>query len=94
MPVIPYVEDRKNCLLFRPSVALDETQMASLQAAMKQAIQNRYQLEDSELAAEPLPGREKRECILFYEASEGGAGVLRQLIGDPTGFVNVVRSGP
>ena len=90
--VIPYVEDRKNCLLFRPSVAVNEIQMASLQAALKQAIQNRYQLEDSELAAEPLPDREKRECILFYEASEGGAGVLRQLVSDPKGFLEVIRS--
>ncbi|MDX1520997.1 MAG: DUF1998 domain-containing protein [Anaerolineae bacterium] len=39
-----------------------------------------YQLEDSELAVEPLPSIHERRLILLYEASEGGAGVLRQLL--------------
>ena len=55
--VTPYVEDTKNCLLFEPAEGLDEGQMASLQAALKAAIQVHYQLEDDELAAEPLPSR-------------------------------------
>jgi hypothetical protein len=84
--VIPFVEDRKNCLLFQPLTEMDENQMASLQGSLKQAIQTVYQLEDSELAAEPLPGRDERKVILFYEAAEGGAGVLRQLIMDPKAF--------
>jgi len=90
--VIPYVEDRKNCLLFQASSSLDEIQMASLQAALKQAIQTCYQLEDKELAAEPLPDRDARKAILFYEASEGGAGVLRQLINDQKGFSDIIRA--
>ena len=90
--VIPYVEDRKNCLLFQPATPLDETQMASLQAALKQAIQTCYQLEDNELAAEPLPDRDKRSALLFYEAAEGGAGVLRQIISEPKGLPAIVRT--
>ena len=35
--VIPYVEDHKNCLIFEPLANLDEAQMASLQAALKDA---------------------------------------------------------
>ncbi len=81
--VIPYVADSKNCLLFKPEIQLEENQMASLQAALKTAIQIRYQLEDNELAAEPLPDRDNRRVILFYEAAEGGAGVLRRLLEDP-----------
>jgi very-short-patch-repair endonuclease len=56
--------------------------MASLQAALKSAIQRVFQLEDNELAAEVLPDQDNRRSILFYEASEGGAGVLKRLIED------------
>lgn len=89
--VIPFVEDRRNCLLFRPEKALSLGQMASLQAALKNAIQVAYQLEESEIAAEPLPNAADRRQILFYEAAEGGAGVLRRLLDDPTALAEVAR---
>ncbi|MBW2072408.1 MAG: DEAD/DEAH box helicase [Deltaproteobacteria bacterium] len=91
MRVVPYVEDRKNCLLLEPQKQLSDSQMCSLQAALKQAIQTIYQLEDNELAAEPLPRPDNRRVLLFYEAAEGGAGVLRQLISDADAFANVAR---
>lgn len=91
MRVIPYVEDRRNCLLFEPSTALTEVQMASLQAALKNAIQVRYQLEDNELAAEPLPERARRRLLLFYESTEGGAGVLHRLLDEPDALREVAR---
>ncbi|MEX2376082.1 MAG: DEAD/DEAH box helicase [Dehalococcoidia bacterium] len=81
--VIPFVEDRRNTLLWSPKVDMDTAKMASLQAALKNAIQVEYQLEDSELAAEPLPDETDRRTILFYEAAEGGAGVLRSLVEEP-----------
>lgn len=84
--VIPYVEDRRNCLILEPSETLGHEQMASLQAALKNAIQVQYQLEDQELAVEPLPNREDRRLLLFFEAAEGGAGVLRRLVEDPKAF--------
>jgi very-short-patch-repair endonuclease len=65
--------------------------MASLQAALKNAIQVAFQLEDSELAAEPLPTAKQRQAILFFEAAEGGAGVLRRLVDDPTAFALVAE---
>ncbi len=89
--VIPYVEDRRNCLLFEPGEDLKSAEMASLQAALKSAIQVRYQLEDNELAAEPLPDMASRRQLLFYESSEGGAGVLRRLIEDPQALREVAR---
>ena len=91
--VLPYVEDRRNCLLFEPGPEVEKSKalMASLQAALKSAIQVVYQLEDNELAAEPLPDREKRNQILFYEAAEGGAGVLRQLVEDPGAMSRVAK---
>lgn len=90
--VIPYVEDHRNALVVTPSRLLDEEEMASLQAALKSAIQACYQLEDGELAAEPLPNSSLRRALLFYEASEGGAGVLRQLVTDPQAFSAVAQA--
>jgi len=91
MRVVPFVEDTKNCLLFEPSVFLEMEQMTSLQAALKNAIQVEYQLQDNELAAEPLPNADERHSILFYEAAEGGAGVLRRLADDQEAFSRVAR---
>jgi very-short-patch-repair endonuclease len=90
--VVPYVEDRRNALLLAPSRPLPADVMASLGAALKSAIQVTYDLEDSELAAEPLPNRDFRHRLLFYEAAEGGAGVLRQLASDPSALPEVARA--
>lgn len=89
--VIPYVEDSRNCLLFEPAFRATPAQMASLQSALKSAIQLHFQLEDNELAAEPLPDRKTRQYLLFFESSEGGAGVLRQIVDDPTILSQVAR---
>jgi very-short-patch-repair endonuclease len=80
--VVPFVEDRRNCPLIEPLLPLDMATMASLQPALKTAVQLVYQLEDNELAAEPLPTRDERKLILLYESAEGGAGVLCQLLDD------------
>jgi very-short-patch-repair endonuclease len=87
--VIPFVEDHKNALLIEPTPLLDLAQMASLQAALKTAIGVVYQLEDGELASEPLPSDVERRLVLLYESTEGGAGVLRQLLEDPTALARV-----
>lgn len=81
--VVPYVKDTKNALVMRFEPPRSGPEMAGLQAAFKQAIQQHFQLEPRELACEPMPTREDRQEILFYESSEGGAGVLRQLAEEP-----------
>ncbi|MAG94459.1 MAG: hypothetical protein CMJ48_12015 [Planctomycetaceae bacterium] len=80
--VVPFVEDRRNCLILEPTERLDMGEMSSLQAVLKKAIQTIYQLEDNELAAEPLPSVNDRKQILFFESAEGGAGVLRRVLED------------
>ena len=90
--VVPYVEDRRNCLILAPTEALPAPAAASLEAALKNALQVVFQLEDSELATEPLPSPEDRRRILLYEAAEGGAGVLRRLVDDPTALARVARA--
>ena len=65
--------------------------MASLQAILKSAIQVKYQLEDNELAAKPLPNEHERNVILLYESAEGGAGVLRRLLDEPQAMREVAQ---
>lgn len=91
--VIPYVEDSRNCLLFEPAQPLDAKEMASLESALRQAIQVEYQLEEMELASEPLPSSKENErrLLLFYESAEGGAGVLRRLVEDPHALPRLAR---
>lgn len=81
--VVPYVKDTKNSMVMRVEQPLAGPQMASLQSAFKEAIQKHFQLEPRELSSEPMPSPGNRQEILFYEASEGGAGVLRQIAEDP-----------
>jgi very-short-patch-repair endonuclease len=90
--VIPFVDDTRNCLIVEPRGEMSSGDMASLQAALKNAMQVCFQLEDGELAAEPLPAEADRRQILFYEAAEGGAGVLRQLAEDPEVLAQVART--
>jgi len=90
--VVPFVEDRRNALVIEPDTSLGSIVMASLQAALKHAIQVNSQLEDGELSAEPLPNRDERNALLLYEAAEGGAGVLRRLVEDPGALGEVARA--
>ena len=89
--VVPYVEDTRNCIMVQPAGDLTIEQMASLEAALKTAIQAHFQLEDRELATEQLPSSDTRRYILLYEAAEGGAGVLRRLVEDPQALPAIAR---
>ncbi len=89
--VVPFVTDTKNALVMRFEPVRSAAEMASLQAAFKQAIQQHFQLESRELSCEAMPSPQDRQEILFYEASEGGAGVLRQLVEDPSAMPALAR---
>lgn len=75
----------------RDDAELRDVVMVSLQAALKQALQVLYQLEENEIAVEPIPGRTKRRLLLFYEAAEGGAGILRRIVDEPTALAEVAK---
>lgn len=87
--IVPYVEDRRNVLIVRPLEELDIKTMATLQYALKRGIEAVYQLEESELMAEPLPKADLRRSILFYESAEGGAGVLTRIATEPDALAQV-----
>lgn len=88
--IVPWVIDRKNALLLQlADEGAPEVTVATLQYALKRGIESVYQLEESELLAEPLPNRKSRNGVLFYEATEGGAGVLTRLVHDEQALARV-----
>ena len=91
MRVVPFVKDTKNALVMCFEPVQSGPELAGLQAAFKQAIQQHFQIEPRELSCEPMPTPRSRREILFYEASEGGAGVLRQIAENPTVLPSLAR---
>ena len=94
--IVPYVQDQKNALHLMPAVhaegdRMSERTMATLQHALRRGIETCYQLEEGELLVEPLPESGNRNGLLFYEATEGGAGVLNRLVHEPTALARVAR---
>ncbi len=89
--IAPYVEDRRNVLILRTENYLSEEVLTSLQFALKRGIEAEFQIEESELMVEPLPTRVDRKAILFYEAAEGGAGVLTRLVSDANALPRVAE---
>lgn len=89
--IVPYVQDNKNALLLQPKGEWSPATLATLQHALKRGIEAGFQLEEAELLAEPLPDPKNRSGVLFYEATEGGAGVLTRLVNDPNALAQVAR---
>jgi len=91
--VYPIVKDTCNILLIEvPNLPSDKAAgyLASLQAVLQRAIQVVYKLEDDELASERL-GNGK--TLLFWEAAEGGVGVLSQILQDSSAFQRLAKAG-
>ncbi|OJH79417.1 MAG: ATP-dependent helicase [Stenotrophomonas maltophilia] len=89
--IVPFVQDNKNALLMQPHGECQPRTVATLQHALKRGIEAVFQLEEAELLAEPLPSSGERQGVLFYEATEGGAGVLTRLANDPEALGQVAR---
>ncbi|WP_222850191.1 DEAD/DEAH box helicase [Allosaccharopolyspora coralli] len=98
--VVPFVEDRRNILVFRWNDAVDQVPSASsptnvesttLQFALERGIEAVFQLEDSELTSELLPDQGLRGRTMFIEAAEGGAGVLRRIQAEPDSLTEAAR---
>lgn len=90
--IVPFVEDHRNLLILAPVHTLSLEAMATLQAALKRGIEMTFQIEESELVAEPLPKVDERRALMFYEAAEGGAGVLTRIASDPVSLAQVASN--
>jgi hypothetical protein len=90
--IVPYVRDNKNALLLQPvNGDLSQKTLATIQHALMRGIEAVFQLEQGELLAEPMPTSDARTGFLFYEATEGGAGVLTRLVAEPKCLSDVAR---
>ncbi|MEV5865234.1 protein kinase [Streptomyces tendae] len=90
--VIPFVEDRRNILVVTLDEALPEPIALTLMYALERGIEAAFELEDAELTAELLPPDDgPRRRILFMEAAEGGAGVLRRLQAEDDAVAKAAR---
>jgi hypothetical protein len=66
--------------------------VATIQQALLRGIEAVFQVEESEILVEALPSRSERRSLLFYEASEGGAGVLSRLAVDEAALAQVATA--
>ncbi|MDC0743212.1 DEAD/DEAH box helicase [Polyangium mundeleinium] len=90
--IVPSVQDRKNALLLQPTDAeLSQATLTTVQHALLRGIEAVFQLEEGEILAEPMPQRDARTGFLFYEATEGGAGVLTRLVAEPERLAEVAH---
>ena len=81
-----FVRGTANALLVYPRQVGDLSNPAflpSLQYALARGIQELFEVEESELASE-LIGEGDHLGILFWEGAEGGLGVLRRLVQEPS----------
>lgn len=91
--VVPFVQDNKNAALLRlVAEPLSPEAMTTLQHALTRGLDLVFQLEEGETLTEPVPSRENRRAILAFEATEGGAGVLGRLVGEPDALARVARA--
>jgi superfamily II DNA/RNA helicase len=89
-----FVRVTANSLFLYPveeQIRNSEEAMSSLQYALARGIQAAFQVEDNELASERI-GQGEKHGILFWEAAEGGLGVLRRLVDEPKALAQVART--
>ena len=87
------VRDTRNLLIvgLPTAIATRPELAASLQYALLRGIATAFQLEEQELSSERL-GVGVSSRLIFWEAAEGGAGVLRRLVEEPDALARAAHA--
>lgn len=89
------VQDTQNLLRIRilePALREDPVFETSLMYALERTIAKVYQLEDNEIVVEAVgEGEGEGRALIFFETSEGGAGVLRHLVEEPMAISEIAQ---
>jgi len=87
------VNDAENVLLVYPQaeVQRDQRVLASVQFALQRGMEQHFQIEESELASERVGAGDHR-AVLYWEAAEGGVGVLRRLVEETDLFAAIAST--
>jgi ATP-dependent helicase YprA (DUF1998 family) len=90
--VQPFVRDTRNILIIQVPAAsgMQDNDLANLQHALQKAICIVYQIDEIEIASERV-GEDENRAILFWEAAEGGMGVLQRLIDEPDALSQIAK---
>lgn len=88
-----FTETTANAIYIQPLEALalgDKGAVRTFLYAFKQAIEDVFQIEGSEIGADVM-GEEKIPNVLIYENAEGSLGVLSRLVAEPASYHAVVK---
>jgi superfamily II DNA/RNA helicase len=88
-----FTETTANAIYIQPLEALslgDKGAVRTFLYAFKQAIEDVFQIEGSEIGADVM-GEEKVPNVLIYENAEGSLGILGRLVSEPASYHAVVK---
>ncbi|MBW2146287.1 MAG: DEAD/DEAH box helicase [Deltaproteobacteria bacterium] len=87
-----FVRDSRNILLVRPAgkSPAREDELANLQHALLEGLCALFQIDQREVASERI-GEGSGRAILYWEAAEGGVGVLQRLVLEPEAMSRIAE---
>ncbi len=87
------VKDTKNILLVQSTgpKAADEELFTNLQHALQKGLCIFFQVDEDEIDSQRI-GRGSQKSILYWEAAEGGVGILQRLVLEPDALANVAKA--